>query len=499
MPLLLALASGFASGVFLRSLFAFSWPVIGFALLLAAASASFWVWKPRQASALCAVFFLLCALGMARAAAADTPLPSAFAPSLRHRVSYEATVIGFPDVRDANERVIVRVRQGGQSTRMLAVAPRYERVSAGDRVYVSGTLEVPQPFSDNGGRTFRYDRYLQREGVRFLLNYAYLRVERHAPWYSIPALLGRTKRAYLSGLDTALPEPYASLASGITLGGKSGLGPELTNAFTKSGIVQIIVLSGYHVMLVVTGILALLEAFGMKKKRAALAAAGAIVLFVLIAGAGPAAIRALIMALIALYAQATTRSYAAGRALLAAVLLMLLWNPLLLAFDPGFSLSVAATAGLIWFAPRVESRLGFIAAPGMRNALSVTFSAQLFVLPLLLYFMGTLSLVAIPVNLVAMPLVPAAMVASAIAGLSGMVFGGFAQSMAILIGFPAYLLTFALIFVTKQSAALSWAALSVPSFPFAYVAVAYVVLGYFAASKRFSTTPQLRLSKNAST
>ena len=61
------------------------------------------------------------------------------------------------------------------------------------------------------------------------------------------------------------------------------------------------------------------------------------------------------MAFIALYARATGRSYAAGRALLFVVFLMLLWNPLYLAFDPGFGLSVAATAGLIWLAPIIET------------------------------------------------------------------------------------------------------------------------------------------------
>ena len=54
------------------------------------------------------------------------------------------------------------------------------------------------------------------------------------------------------------------------------------------------------------------------------------------------------MAVIALYARATGRSYAASRALLFAVLLMLVWNPLYLVFDPGFGLSVVATAGIIW-------------------------------------------------------------------------------------------------------------------------------------------------------
>ena len=67
--------------------------------------------------------------------------------------------------------------------------------------------------------------------------------------------------------------------------------------------------------------------------------------------------RAALMAFVALYARATGRTYTAGRALLFVVFLMLLWNPLYLAYDPGFGLSVAATAGIIWLAPIIVELL----------------------------------------------------------------------------------------------------------------------------------------------
>ena len=71
-----------------------------------------------------------------------------------------------------------------------------------------------------------------------------------APWYSVLAALARVKHAFLDGLDRALPDPDAALAGGIVIGGREGLGTELKDAFTRSGLVQIIVLSGYNVMIV---------------------------------------------------------------------------------------------------------------------------------------------------------------------------------------------------------------------------------------------------------
>mgnify|MGYP001613750755 CR=1 FL=1 len=537
MGYLVAIVAGFASGIFFRSLFIFGWPVITFVLLLATilivvprlpeGRTSLAPLEIRFLTGLGAVFCIFVALGMVRSALADTPLSSTFASQVRHRISYEGIVVSDPDVRDKNQRVEIRVHQptGGddESTIMLAVAPRYQRVAVGDRVYVSGTLEIPQAFADNGGRIFRYDKYLQRDGVRYLLNFAYLRVESSASWYSVPAALARVKHMFLDGIRAALPEPHASLAGGIVIGGKSGLGNELKDDFIRSGLVHIIVLSGYNVMVVAEWVIAALALTKLPKRWGAGAGALALLIFVGIAGATATALRAAVMALIALYARATGRTYAAGRALLVVIFLMLLSNPLYLVFDPGFGLSVVATAGLIWLAPIIETLLNkqsvlhflrvrqmqrsetlsknatrFASNSFWKNVTVTTLAAQIAVFPLLLYNTGNLSIVAIPANLLAVPLVPLAMGFSALAGLAGMLFNSFAPLLGIVIAFPAYLANAYLIFIARESSALPLAAFMLPPFPFWLVLVAYAALMYVVASKRFSTTSQLRFAKKAS-
>ncbi|MBI2409902.1 ComEC/Rec2 family competence protein [Candidatus Kaiserbacteria bacterium] len=581
MSILVAVVSGFASGVFLRSLFFFGstplttsdWPVIAFLFLLATiliVVPSLFEGPPRTIFKLGALFCIFAALGMLRAALAETPLPPAFASRVGERVSYDGIVVSDPDVRDKNQRVEIRVAQGSESVKVLAVAPRSPAVAVGERVFVSGTLEVPEPFAADGGRIFRYDKYLQRDGVRFLLNFASIRIESSAPWYSVPAALAKIKHAFLNGARTTLPEPYSALASGIVIGGKSSLGPELKDAFTRSGLIHVVVLSGHNVMIVASWAIAFFlfgfaRAEQLIRKRipsgagpvtnrisnGAGIAAGAIalVLFVGIAGASATAIRAALMALLALYARATGRSYAAGRALFAVIFLMLLWNPLYLAFDPGFGLSVAATAGLIWLAPVIEERLVRMRVrrvgqvqrrprapkgargssetlsahatgeprPSWRNALenfsserapsfwlnavATTLSAQIAVLPLLLYQTGNLSLVAIPANLIAALLIPLAMASAYLAGFGGVLFSAIYPLPAVL-GLPAYLVTVGLIWIAQTSAALPFAALALPAFPFWLVLAAYALLIYslcrLADSKRFSTMPRLRFAKNAS-
>jgi len=228
------------------------------------------------------------------------------------------------------------------------------------------------------------------------------------------------------------------------------------------------------------------------------AGGAALLLFVGIAGISSTAVRAAIMAVIALYARATGRSYAASRALLFAVLLMLLWNPLYLVFDPGFGLSVAATAGIIWLSPLIEARFSRL-WPFLANTLATTLAAQLSVLPLLLYNIGLFSLVALPANLLVNPLVPLAMASSAVAGIIGMTIGPLIPIITTVVGFPTLILMRYFIFVAEKSSALPYAAFTLERFPLIFVFAAYAALIYIVASKRFSTTPQLRLAKKAST
>ena len=482
MSILIAVVSGFASGVFLRSVFVFHWAPIVFMFLIAALLSAAAFLKSRRTYLLGALFFIFIALGMTRAIIADTPLPRSFSNQLHHRVSYQGIVVADPDVRDANQRVEIRVSNDTETTTVLTVAPRSPSVAVGDTITVSGTLLVPENFADDNGRIFNYEKYLQRDDVRFILNFAYLRVLKEAPWYSVPAALARVKHLFLNGLQATLPEPYASLAGGVVIGGKSGLGTNLQNAFVRSGLVQIIVLSGYNVMIVAEWVMAALAFTKIRKRWSAAAGAFAILIFVGIAGASATALRAMLMALIALYARATGRSYAASRALLFVIFLMLLWNPLYLVFDPGFGLSVAATAGLIWLATPLETLIQFLKNPFWRNAIATTLAAQIAVLPLLLYDTGNLSLVAVPANLLTMPMVPLAMGLSALAGFAGIIFGAIAPLLGIALAFPAYLANAYIIFIARESAALPFAAFMIPSFPFWLVLVAYVGLVYFICS-----------------
>jgi len=489
MGILIVAVSGFAGGVFLQSVFSFGWSVILFFIIIVMLFSGAQFFTPRRAYLLGAMFFIFVALGIGRMVLADTPAPDIFIRDLKHRVSYEGIVVGDPDVREKNQRIALDVYKGDSVVGALAVMPLSADVKVGDKVRVNGTLSLPEAFATDGGRTFRYDKYLQARDIRFLISFGSIYTEETAPWYSLPAVLARIKHVFLDGLGRALPKTDAALAGGIVIGGKQGLGTTLTDAFTRSGLVQIIVLSGYNVMIVAEWVMAFFALCHLPRRLQFFAGGAALLLFVGIAGISSTAIRAAIMAIIALYARATGHSYYASRALLFAVLLMLIWNPMYLVFDPGFGLSVAATAGIIWLSPIIEVRLSRL-RPFWKNAIATTLAAQISVLPLLLYNIGLFSLVALPANILVNPLVPLAMAASAIAGVVGMTIGSLVPVVATVVGYPVFILMRYFIFIAERSSALPYAAFTLNSFPFLFVLLAYGAL-IFIVSKR--KAPQVGL------
>ncbi|MDP2652138.1 MAG: ComEC/Rec2 family competence protein, partial [bacterium] len=118
--------------------------------------------------------------------------------------------------------------------------------------------------------------------------------------------------------------------------------------------------------------------------------------------------------------------------------------------------------------------------------------AQISVLPLLLYNIGLLSLVALPANLLVNPFVPLAMAWAAIAGVIGMTVGPFVPLLATIVGAPVFVLMRYFIFIAEKSSAMPFATFTLERFPFTLVLAAYAALIFIASSKRFSVEKSLK-------
>ncbi len=404
---------------------------------------------------------------------------------LQKTVLVRGSVSDDPDVRENAVRVNVLVDTIDDTPArgvLLAVLPANTPAAYGDRIIVRGKIQAPETFTTDTGRVFDYPNYLRVRGISALMQGA--RLEGREESFTVRGALFSVKHAFNASIERIMPVRDAALLEGILLGERRGLPEPLTQAFIISSLIHVVVLSGYNISIVAEAVLR-----GLRFLPRSLSYSGAVllmVLFIIMTGGGSTALRAGLMALIAVVARYLRRPAAAMRGLIIAGALLILWNPLVALYDPSFILSILATFGLIALSPWVEARLPKFLnrSVQLRSIAASTIAVQAFLLPALLYYSGVLSLVALPANLLVLPTVPFAMLMGFLAALLGFVGYFFALVPALLCDLA---LRWAMV-VAETSANLPLSHVTIPAFP-AWVAVAIYIPFTAAVLRIYSRTP----------
>jgi len=276
---------------------------------------------------------------------------------------------------------------------VFAADPAWRGLLPGQRVETTGRLA---PNEQRGGLT---SAVLQASGGP--------EVRGRPPWSQRAA--GRL-RAGLQRACEPLPDAAGGLLPGLVIGDTSRLDPALEEQFRATGLTHLVAVSGANVAIVLGVVL-----FAARWCRAgpwtcAAVCGVALVGFVILARPSPSVVRAAAMGVVGLAALVAGRPRAAAPALAAAVLAGLVFDPALAA-DPGFVLSVLATGGLVLLAPKWRDALRVRRVPsGAAEALAVPAAAQVACAPVIAALSGSVSLVAVPANLLAVPAVAPATV-----------------------------------------------------------------------------------------
>lgn len=117
---------------------------------------------------------------------------------------------------------------------------------------------------------------------------------------------------------------------------------------------------------------------------------------------------------------------------------MLLANPKILLFDPGFQLSFVATFAILALTPKWQPYFSFLPKRfGLRDSFVASLAAITLTLPIVLWHFGAVSLVAPLVNFLVLPAVPYLMAL----GLSALAVSFINLSLAAWLALPAWVLS----------------------------------------------------------
>ena len=287
--------------------------------------------------------------------------------------------------------------------------------------------------------------YYLAKGV-FLRGFTYGKLEIEHPKKILPkywpVLLSQQLK---EGIDRSFPEDAAPLVRALVTGNRDNLTDRFTTSLQRTGLSHTVAVSGMHLAFL-TSLLTLI--LGRGKRSTALFTIVWAVLFCGVAGNTPSAVRAAIMIFLLEFAPLVNRERDDLTALAAALMLLLLWNPLSAA-HVGLQLSFGAVAGILmasnpikeWltahlgleYRPKQRALNAFLQIPRfVVDVFAATAGASLFTVPLVAFHFRTVSLIAPISNLLTLWAVALLFLGGLLAGLLAILCPGAAHLAAML-------------------------------------------------------------------
>ena len=287
---------------------------------------------------------------------------------------------------------------------------------------------------------------------------------------------------YLRGLvREELPGEEGGLMLAMCFGDKSCLDCDISDAVTRSGLSHMTAVSGMHISLIVTAVIAFLDALGLKKRRIVKFAAAALlsVVFMLFFGFSASVCRSAIMLVIYYGSLVFSRKSSPLDSLGAAVLIILLVEPCACR-DAGLMLSACGTFGAGYCAPKLSEYLrGRFRLPKAADFVLVCLCASYCTLPISAVIFGKVSLVSVISSVAVYPMFFGVMIIALLIAFSG----GLLASLLLL---PAGLLLKAMIAVIRFLAGFRYSCISLDGdwlVPFFAASAVFIAVSVFISSK----------------
>ncbi|HDO30844.1 MAG TPA: DNA internalization-related competence protein ComEC/Rec2 [Desulfobacteraceae bacterium] len=404
--------------------------------------------RRRLALYLVPVVFIL--IGFARTGQSllppDNPAAISNLLTTKSRVTLTGTLLHMPEYNGRTTRfdlavdsVLFRRPRAGNNPRLVPAQGRVSlslkgkpenTIRPGDRLLVMAVINRTYNYQTPGA--FDYRLYLAERAIFVtgrIPKPADIMVFREPenPWFRRVRFLPERLRQHIAAfLNNHLEPEAAGLYQALLIGSRSGISAKTLAHFKATGCMHLLAISGIHMALL--GLMITLSLTWLMKRSttlllhvhvptvATLLALPPLVGYALIAGMNTPVIRALLMAVLFLFAVALRRQRSLVHIVAAAALILLLFKPQAL-FSVSFQLSFAAVLAITLIYPRLLTILDRgeeTAAEGIPRwsklyryilaAFMVSIAATLGALPFLLYYFNRFSTIGPVVNLLVEPL-----------------------------------------------------------------------------------------------
>jgi len=332
---------------------------------------------------------------------------------------------------------------------------QYTENIIGKQLYINREKigEIDGPKNPN---QFDYAAFLAAKGIfhqAFLTTSDYV-FSPKAPRNSFLRMMAIFRQRLIENL-AYLPENTKAVAEALLLGYKENINNETRNAFSKTGTMHILAVSGLHVGIIYWVLeKVLFFIFGLKNGRARFFKTISLLLglwsYAFLTGMPPSVMRAALMFSVVAIGNNILRPNNIYNNVLLSAFILLLFSPQLL-FDLSFQLSYAAVFGIITFQP-IFSQWMYVKNKVLKffwNLTTVSLAAQISTFPITLYYFNQMPIIFLISNLIAIPGAFAVVALGGFLQLCSLCGGLFYYYVKVLYGWVLFILVESIDFLSK--------------------------------------------------
>ena len=268
----------------------------------------------------------------------------------------------------------------------------------GDKILIKGEFVEPSEARNYGG--FDYKEYLKSIKIHGTIKADSIEILAKNSNNPIFILKGNINLKIKENINKLIPEKYSAIFTGLILGDTSKVEEEVNDDFKIANISHVLAISGMHITYIVMGIELLLKK-GIGKRKTRIITIIILVIYMFITGFMPSVVRSSIMGIIMLISKLIHRKNDIWTSISLSLLILLIYNPFLI-LNVGLQLSYLGTIGIVCFNKNVYNflrklkirnkkikyrinRKFILFMDKIKEMLSVTLSAQIVILPILLF------------------------------------------------------------------------------------------------------------------
>ena len=280
----------------------------------------------------------------------------------------------------------------------------------GSTILIQGGLQKIKNSGNPGG--FNYSRYMvfqQTTHQVYLKESSFVitnRIQKNFVYdniYKANAFVIASLRKYIIG-----SKKVVGIAEALLIGYKEDLDKDVVQAYSNTGVVHIIAISGMHLGLIYVGLVWLMGCTPLVKKSAiarVVIILSCLWLFSLLTGGSASVLRSAVMFTCIIIGKEFFTQASIYNSLATSAFLLLCYNPFLL-WDVGFQLSYCAIVGIVWLQKPIENLYysRFATLRYIWQMCSITLAAQILTLPVCIYYFHQIPTTFLFTNLICVPL-----------------------------------------------------------------------------------------------